>query len=110
MANAEVQIAASGTIEPGPGEPGRQVTRGEDRVVGQHQERALLVDESLQEFGRAGQGVLLPHQDAVHVGEPAHAVRVRMSTSVASRRVARQRTTTVDGVRGAPSTSRCDGG
>ena len=31
----------------------------------------LLIDEALQEFGGAGQGVFFTDEDAVHIGEPA---------------------------------------
>ena len=71
MASAEVQIAPPGTVETGPGQPRRQITRREDRVVGEHEEASLLLDQSLQEFRGSGQGVFLAHQDAVHIGEPA---------------------------------------
>src|SRR5690606_17134041 len=43
---------------------------GEDRVVGQHEEGDALVAQRADELLGAGDRVLLPHEDAVHVGEP----------------------------------------
>ncbi len=71
MASADVQIDSSGTFRPERSEPGGQVARREDRVVRQDQERPLLLDQPLQEFGGAGQCVFFADEHAVHVGEPA---------------------------------------
>src|SRR6202022_4378210 len=50
---------------------GGQVTRRENRVIRQHQERPLPFHQALQEFGGARQGVFFADEHAVHIGEPA---------------------------------------
>ena len=48
-----------------------EVTRGEERVVGQNKEALGGVDPAFNQFGCTGESLLLVHEDAVHVGEPA---------------------------------------
>ena len=59
-----------GDVDPAAQQPGPQVTGGVDRVVGQHEEGAAGGLERLDELRRPGDGVVLVHEDAVHVGEP----------------------------------------
>ena len=71
MANAGGPDRVLGHREPRALQPGGQVAGGEDRVVRQDEEGPLLIDEALEEFGGAGQGVFFTDEDAVHIGEPA---------------------------------------
>jgi hypothetical protein len=71
VASADVQIADSRHVQTRSRQAGGEVAWREDRVVGQHQEATLLIDEPLQELSGSGQGMLFTHQHPVHVGQPA---------------------------------------
>src|SRR5690606_22029697 len=60
-----------GHVEPGGAQPRREVARREDRVVGEHEELGSRLDPVADQFGRALQRLVLVHEHAVHVGEPA---------------------------------------
>ena len=62
-------MRSSGTIEPGGGQPMRQVARGVDGVVGEDEVGDAPGVEFADEVGRAGDGRAPAHQDAVHVHE-----------------------------------------
>lgn len=51
-------------------QPRTEVTRGEDRIVGEHEEGATGRRECPDEVSRSGDGVLLVDEHPVHVGQP----------------------------------------
>jgi hypothetical protein len=60
-----------GHVDPAGQQPRAEVACSEDRIVGEHQKRAAMLLERLDELRTTWQGVFLMHQDAVHVAEPA---------------------------------------
>ena len=71
MASAEVQIDSSGTSRPERASRAARSRGVKIELLVSTRKRPLAFLQAREELGRPGQRVLLAHEHAVHVGEPA---------------------------------------